>query len=62
MATRQRTELLFAALDVAVHQRRPDEVIHHSDRGSQYTSIAFGKRCQKADVRPSMGQTCFDTC
>lgn len=60
MASHLRTELVLAALDMAVHQRRPDEVIHHSDRGSQYTSIAFGKRCQKADVRPSMGQTCFD--
>ena len=30
-------------------------VIHHSDQGSQYTSLAFGKRCQEAGVRPSMG-------
>ena len=29
--------------------------IHHSDQGSQYTSIAFGKRCREAGVRPSMG-------
>ena len=31
------------------------EVIHHSDQGSQYTSLAFGKRCKEAGVRPSMG-------
>jgi len=30
-------------------------VIHHSDQGSQYTSLAFGKRCEQAGVRPSMG-------
>jgi putative transposase len=37
-------------------------VIHHSDQGCQYTSIAFGKRCQEAGVRPSMRSVgdCFD--
>jgi len=30
-------------------------VIHHSDQGCQYTSYAFGKRCQEASVMPSMG-------
>ena len=38
-----------------VGQRRPKDVIHHSDQGSQYTSVAFGKRCGEAGVRPSMG-------
>ena len=50
-----RTELILAALDMAVTQRRPNNVIHHSDRGCQYTSYAFGKRCQEAGVMPSMG-------
>ena len=36
-------------------QRRPRNVIHHSDQGSQYTSLAFAKRCKEAGVRPSMG-------
>jgi putative transposase len=40
---------------MAVGQRRPGDVIHHSDQGSQYTSLAFGKRCKEAGVRPSMG-------
>jgi putative transposase len=40
---------------MAVKQRRPSNVIHHSDQGCQYTSIAFGKRCRELDVRPSMG-------
>ena len=30
-------------------------VIHHSDQGSQYTSLAFGERCRQMSVRPSMG-------
>ena len=40
---------------MAIGQRRPDGVIHHSDQGSQYTSLAFGKRCKEAGVRSSMG-------
>ncbi len=36
--------------------------MHHSDQGCQYTSVAFGKRCGEAGVRPSMGSVgdCFD--
>jgi putative transposase len=48
-------ELVLAALNMAIVQRRPDDVIHHSDQGSQYTSIEFGRRCKKLGVRPSMG-------
>ena len=48
-------ELVLAALNMALQQRRPDGVIHHSDQGSQYTSVAFGARCKKMGVRPSMG-------
>lgn len=55
MATHLRTELVLDALDMALDQRRPESVIHHSDQGCQYTSIAFGQRCQQAGVRPSMG-------
>jgi putative transposase len=50
-----RTELVLGALEMAVAQRRPADVVHHSDQGSQYTSIAFGLRCREAGVRPSMG-------
>lgn len=50
-----RADLVVRALDMAVTQRRPERVIHHSDQGSQYTSIAFGLRCKHANVRPSMG-------
>ena len=47
---------------MALWQRRPKDVIHHSDQGSQYTSIAFGLRCKRAGVRPSTGSVgdCFD--
>jgi putative transposase len=55
MANHLRTELVLDAMAMAVGQRRPKDVIHHSDQGSQYTSVAFGKRCGEAGVRPSMG-------
>jgi putative transposase len=55
MGAHLRTELVLAALENAVAQRRPKEVIHHSDQGCQYTSLAFGSRCAALGVRPSMG-------
>jgi putative transposase len=55
MAGHLRTELVLDALDMALRGRRPDQVIHHSDHGCQYTSIAFGLRCREAGVQPSMG-------
>jgi putative transposase len=62
MANHLRSELVVEALQMALRRRRPDAVIHHSDQGSQYTSIAFGERCSKANVRPSMGSVgdCYD--
>ncbi len=62
MRTHLRVELVIEALDMALARRRPKGVIHHSDQGSQYTSIAFGKRCVDSGVRPSMGSIgdCFD--
>jgi len=55
MANHIRAELVVDALEMAIGQRRPGDVIHHSDQGSQYTSLAFGNRCREAGVRPSMG-------
>ena len=62
MATHLRTELVLEALQMAIQQRRPEGVIHHSDQGSQYTSLAFGRRCREAGIRPSMGSIgdCYD--
>lgn len=55
MSTDLRTRLVLDALDMAVTTRKPSNVIHHSDQGSQYTSVAFGSRCRDAGVRPSTG-------
>jgi putative transposase len=55
MANHLRTELVLDALKMAIGQRQPTDVIHHSDQGSHYTSLAFGGRCREAGVRPSMG-------
>jgi len=54
-AVHLRVELVLSALEMAVRQRQPRAVIHHSDHGSQYTALAFGDRCRRAGVRPSMG-------
>jgi putative transposase len=55
MSTSLKTEVVLDALNMAVTQRQPRNVIHHSDHGCQYTSLAFGMRCKEAGVRPSMG-------
>ena len=62
MATHLQSELVLSALNMALHQRHPEDVIHHSDQGTQYTSIAFGNCCREAGVRPSMGAAgdCYD--
>lgn len=43
MATHLRTDLVLDALEMALVQRRPSDVVHHSDQGCQYTSLAFGR-------------------
>ena len=52
-------ELVVSALNLALFTRKPGTtgpgVIHPSDQGSQYTSVAFGKRCEEMNVRTSMG-------
>lgn len=63
MRTTLATEIVTAALDMAILRTRPGPgLIHHSDHGSQYTSFVFGKRCQEAGIVPSMGTVgdCFD--
>jgi len=63
MAEHLRTELVVGALEMAVWNRQPGEaVIHHSDHGSQYTSLLFGERCQAVGIRCSMGSVgdCYD--
>ncbi len=55
MGERMTADLVIGALNMALHTRRPDSVIHHSDQGSQYTSVAFGSRCREMGAQPSMG-------
>lgn len=57
MATHLRTELVVDALEMALWRRRPNAgLIHHTDRGAQYTALSFGKRLEEAGIVPSMGR------
>jgi putative transposase len=63
MAPHLGTELVLDALEMALWNRRPAPgLIHHSDHGCQYTSLAFGRRCREAGIAASMGSVgdCFD--
>jgi putative transposase len=61
-STSMPAELVIAALDMAHARRRPGRVVHHSDQGSQYTSLAFTERCRVLGVERSMGSVgdCYD--
>lgn len=57
MANHLKAELVLGALEMALWRRRPPSgVIHHSDRGSQYTALSFGEHLKEAGVFPSMGR------
>jgi putative transposase len=57
MATHLRTELVVDALEMALWRRKPDAgLIHHTDRGAQYTALSFGKKLEEAGIVPSMGR------
>jgi transposase InsO family protein len=63
IADHMRTELVIAALDMALTHRAPAAgVIFHSDRGSQYTSRTFAEYCTTHGIRRSLGKTgiCYD--
>jgi putative transposase len=55
MQDHMQTDLVLEALNSALAQRRPQQVVHHSDHGCQYTSYAFTQRCQQMNVLSSMG-------
>jgi len=58
MDSHMRTELVVDALEMAVWRRKPSAgLVHHSDRGVQYTAISFGKRLAQVGIVPSMGRT-----
>jgi len=57
MAAHLRAELVVDALEMALWRRNsPSGVVHHSDRGSQYTALSFGERLKEAGIFPSMGR------
>jgi putative transposase len=56
IADHMRAELVVDALQMAVDRRRPAPgLVHHSDQGSQYVSLALGQRCRQAGIELSMG-------
>jgi transposase InsO family protein len=56
MADHMRSELVVDALEMALHRRRPGPgLIHHSDQGSQFVSLAFGQTAREAGIAVSMG-------
>jgi transposase InsO family protein len=63
LADHLRAELVLDALEMAVARRRPAPgLVHHSDQGSQYTSLIFTRRCRNLGIDVSMGGRgdCFD--
>jgi putative transposase len=56
MATHLRTEFVADALGMEIARRKPSPgLVHHSDRGVQYTALSFGQRLEEAGIVPSMG-------
>jgi putative transposase len=51
------TDFVLDALEQALYARAPDpyELIHHSDRGSQYLSIRYSERLAEVQIEPSVG-------
>jgi len=63
MGVRQTTDLVVNALVMALGRRRPDgELVHHADRGPQYTSLEFSTRLADWGIAPSFSRAgnCFD--
>ena len=63
MATHLRSQLVVDALQMAIARRKPAPgLVHHSDRGVQYTSLSFGKKLEDERLVPSMGRagTAYD--
>lgn len=63
MADHMRAELVVDALRMGVARRRPEAgLIHHSDQGAQYVSLAFGQEARQAGIARSMGSrgNCWD--
>jgi transposase InsO family protein len=58
MGERQTTDLVVSALVMALSRRRPDgELVHHSDKGPQYTSLELANRLSDWGLSASFGST-----
>ncbi len=57
VSSSMRTDFVLDALEQALYARQPErnELIHHSDRGSQYVSIKYSERLAEAGIEPSVG-------
>lgn len=56
VSTSLRSDLALDALEQALHARpKTKELVHHSDRGSQYVSIRYTERLAEAGIEPSVG-------
>jgi transposase InsO family protein len=58
VAASLRTDFVLEALDQAIYARCDDvvgDLVHHSDRGSQYLSMRYTERLADAGIEPSVG-------
>ena len=63
MADHMEASLVEDALKMALQQRQPEAgLLHHSDQGRQYTSVAYQNRLANAHCQVSMSRTgnCYD--
>ena len=60
VSTSMHTDFVLDALEQALYARRAGregDLVHHSDRGSQYVSIRYSERLAEAGIEPSVGST-----
>lgn len=60
VSSSMQTDFVLDALEQALYARRAErdgELVHHSDRGSQYVSIRYSERLAEAGIEPSVGST-----
>jgi len=57
VSSSMRNDFVLDALEQALYARQPErnELVHHSDRGSQYVSIKYSERLAEAGIEPSVG-------
>lgn len=55
VSTSLTSDIAVDALEQALFDRRPSDLIHHSDRGVQYLSVKYSKRLKDAGIHASVG-------